>query len=99
MGNASFVSGAYAFIKSVIASKKRKTFGLPFNQINPATFLKTFVFPFGLPVKLYAAIAKSQLQQLIKKQNPVHDRVFAFWWILRDLNPRPSDYESDALTN
>jgi hypothetical protein len=20
-------------------------------------------------------------------------------WILRDLNPRPSDYESDALTN
>jgi hypothetical protein len=22
-----------------------------------------------------------------------------FLWILRDLNPRPSDYESDALTN
>ena len=34
-----------------------------------------------------------------KNKKPISNWSAFTWWAHRDLNPRPSDYESDALTN
>jgi hypothetical protein len=36
--------------------------------------------------------------QVAEVQIPLYFQGFSWWWAQRDLNPRPSDYESPALT-
>ena len=52
-------------------------------------------------------MSSSKIQyQMVKQANNKKPQNRSFevilrkkWWILRDLNPRPGDYESPALTN
>ena len=44
--------------------------------------------------KLEAAARFALAQQIAKNPNKI-----VKWWALSDLNRRPADYESDALTN
>ena len=56
--------------------------------------------PSGFEPATITNYAESDAQILqIKKRHDFIRNASIFKWILPDLNQRPSDYESDALTN
>ena len=70
------------------------------NNLNNPLIINHPVEKKSLPKSLLTPYSVRGIPKNFKNEKPRKRFVFeVFWWAQMDLNHRPSDYESDALTN